>query len=165
MGLAGLCALGALQRSADHAHAQAAPVAPLRTPEQLASEARGRCTAARTARKPMLVTFGADWCPDCRSMVGLSRVEPLASALQRYERLDINVGRFDRHTELTTAWSIRAISAWVVVTPTACERPLVDWPRVDQRTLEPATGAAIDPGELASWLTRHSWPAASATPP
>lgn len=165
MGLVGLGLAAGLATQMKVADAQSRPVAPLRTAAQLAVEGRAVCQQARTRRKPLLVTFGADWCPDCRDMVFLSQVEPLASALRRYEQIDINVGRFDRHTELTDAWAIRAISAWVVVTPSACDRPMVDWPRVTQRTLEPSTGAAVDPSELASWLVRNLTAAAAPSAP
>ncbi len=153
---AGLCAQAVAGAAGHMATAQTPTVAPLRTPEQLASDARDLCVRAQGTRKPLLLTFGADWCPDCRMMSTLARRAPLASALRRYERLDINVGRFDRHTELTSAWGIRSIATWVVVTPDACSRPVTEWTRVDQRTLEPATGDHIDPAELSSWLRRHA---------
>ena len=140
-------------------------VAPLRTTEQLANEARALCRRAQSSRKPILVTLGADWCPDCRLMASLAQLPPLSTVLRRFEKLDVNVGQFDRHRDVIDAWGIRAISAWVVVTPPAsCETPLTQWPRAAERTLEPASGGAVNPTELAAWLARQARPAGAPQP-
>ena len=62
-------------------------------------------TAAKAQNVPVVLVFGANWCPDCR---GLSEMlEKSASApkfAQDFKIVKINVGNFDTNLDVTKAY-------------------------------------------------------------
>jgi len=142
-------ALGSLIACEDEAEPAAAP------PETYVAMSDAELTAALEAAKAsarandrrVLLDFGADWCPDCREVLRLSHEPAVAGLLaEKYETIVIDVGRFDRHTELLERYGIDRIATLVVLDASG--------ERVAQTTLEPITGAAEGlTGEvLAGWL-------------
>lgn len=123
-----------------------------RTDLELARDARAVCEAARSADRLVLLEFAAPWCSDCRTLERLCEETPLAEKLREFERLRVDVGRFDRHLELLLAFDVRAIAQWNVLAPERCDAPLATWPRLASRTLEPRSGARVRTDELADWL-------------
>ncbi len=58
-------------------------------------------------QRPLLLVFGANWCGDCKVLEMAfkeGRVATLVS--QRYRVLKINVGRFDRNTDLAERYGV-----------------------------------------------------------
>jgi thiol:disulfide interchange protein len=126
-------------------------------PDQLwalhtAAELDARIAAARACGRArgtrVLLEFGATWCPDCVAMTRLERTPVVAQVLrERYERVRINVGRWDTASAaLRQRFGINRIAAYVVLDP-ASGQP------VAQRVAEPATGdTQVSPETWAAWL-------------
>lgn len=88
--------------------------------------------------------------------------EPLAGELSAWEVAKVNVGDFSVHRSLQKAFSVKAIARWVVVKTNDCAAVL-QWPVIAARTLEPRSGQAVSPAELASWLADHRAVSTAAT--
>jgi hypothetical protein len=102
----------------------------------------------RTRGTKVLLEFTAPWCPDCREMLRIEDEPPAAGVLAtRYERVRVNVGRWDAHRALTARFGIRAIAAYVVLDP-------VTGRVLAQTTREPLTGrdGRLDSAGWAAWL-------------
>ncbi|GGY48048.1 hypothetical protein GCM10011297_21160 [Bacterioplanes sanyensis] len=57
---------------------------------------------AQQQQKQILVIFGSDWCPDCRSFNKKLAEEPLASTIQqRYVVMHVDIGRWDKNMAFT----------------------------------------------------------------
>ncbi|GAB2975540.1 hypothetical protein GCM10027076_11260 [Nocardioides montaniterrae] len=85
-----------------------------------AAVARARAAAAKDHR-PVLIDFGAGWCPDCVTLDGLYRRPGVARALQRFHLVEVDVGDFDQNLGLARKYvDLRSsgIPALVVLTPT-----------------------------------------------
>jgi thiol:disulfide interchange protein len=105
-----------------------------------------QCGRARGTR--VLLEFTAPWCEDCRAMADLEQREPAATVLAtRYERVRVNVKRWDAHRALTERYEIRAIAAYVVLDPATGAM-------IARTTREPITGAdgQLTSEQWAAWL-------------
>jgi len=98
--------------------------------------------------------FSASWCSDCQKLDIMKRSQVLADELEKWPQVIVNVGEFDQHLDMLEAFEIRSIARWVILKPIDCERPVDQWPRIAQRTLEPASGEQrnLSPADLAKWL-------------
>jgi thiol:disulfide interchange protein len=104
------------------------------------------CGRARGTR--VLLEFTAPWCADCREMERVESQEPAASVLAtRFERVRVNVNRWDAHRALTDRFGVRAIAAYVALDPRTGAV-------LAQTTREPITGTdgRITSEQWASWL-------------
>lgn len=104
--------------------------------------------------RPVLLDFGADWCPDCHVLDRLFRspeVQPILST--KYHVVSIDVGAFDHNLDVAAPYvDLRrsGIPALVVLGPDGRVRTASnDGGFSDARTLDVA--------QLASYLTRWSW--------
>jgi len=76
---------------------------------------------AAATRKPVLLIFGANWCPDCRALdqaLHSPRNAPLIT--QAFEVVKVDVGNFDHNTDVTGAYgnpTKKGIPAAVIVSP------------------------------------------------
>ena len=63
---------------------------------------------ARAAQKPVLVMFGANWCPWCRELDRvLTKDKSLATlADEVFERLNVNIGDYDRNLDLAAQYGL-----------------------------------------------------------
>ena len=81
-------------------------------------------TAAQSNAKPVLVTFGADWCPDCQILSGMMALEPVKAFVERhFNRVSIPVGRYDLNMELPPVFGLEGLEgvpALIVATPERC---------------------------------------------
>lgn len=75
---------------------------------------------ARTDHRPVLVVFGANWCPDCRAldmaMKSGRNAELIAS---EFRVVKVDVGRFDRNVEVADKYGVplkKGIPAVAIVT-------------------------------------------------
>lgn len=103
------------------------------------------CAVSRNTR--VLLEFGGTWCPDCVAMTQLESSEPVAGVLrERFERVRVNVGAWDRHRDLLRQFHITRVAAYVVMDPSTGAV-------IAQRTAEPRTGEDhITPASWADWL-------------
>ena len=107
---------------------------------------------ARERGRRLLLEFVAPWCADCREMARLDAT-PLVSRVlaERFERVRVNVGKWDRHEALRANYGVRALATYVVIDPKT-SRVLA------QTTLEPITrkhGKKLSAEDWASWLSKH----------
>ncbi|ASP38553.1 thiol reductase thioredoxin [Bacterioplanes sanyensis] len=57
---------------------------------------------AQQQHKQILIVFGSEWCPDCRSFNKKLAEEPLASTVQqRYIVMHVDIGHWDKNMEFT----------------------------------------------------------------
>ncbi|HYC06176.1 MAG TPA: thioredoxin family protein [Azospirillaceae bacterium] len=74
---------------------------------------------ARTSGKRVLVEFGANWCPVCRTLGGLMAEPEVKAFLDRhFEKVLVDVGRFDRNMDILAALGVerpRSIPAVLVL--------------------------------------------------
>jgi thiol-disulfide isomerase/thioredoxin len=102
----------------------------------------------------VLLEFGASWCKDCRRLGGLAHVEPLASELGHWERVEVNITDPDEHEALMRTFAVRAIAHWQALLPTRCDAPVGHWRRLATRTVEPKSTDTETAEKLAAWLAR-----------
>jgi thioredoxin 1 len=63
--------------------------------------------SAQAQHKNVLVVFGANWCPDCRALDGKMKAGSLAALVdKRFVLLKVDVGRFDRNTDLAAQMGV-----------------------------------------------------------
>ena len=85
----------------------AAAEAPLPYDESADAHADVAAALARAASegKAVLLTFGANWCPDCRVLGNAMTTPPLAAAIAaRFVVVDIDVGNWDKNLDVVQAW-------------------------------------------------------------
>lgn len=118
-----------------------------RTDAELDARVAAARQCARTRGARVLLEFVATWCEDCQHMTRLEQTPVVAQVLrERYERVRVNVGQWDRHQALRERYGIDRIAAYVVLDPATGQR-------VAQTTLEPVSrGQAITPEQWAGWL-------------
>jgi thioredoxin 1 len=76
---------------------------------------------AKRAKVPVLVVFGANWCPDCR-VLDQSFKEGASAPLIRehFKVVKVDVGRFDRNVDIAQAYGVplkQGIPAVAVLSP------------------------------------------------
>jgi len=115
---------------------------------------RATCEQAVAAEHPVLLVFSAPWCIDCQKMKALSAQSPLAEELVGWEKVVIDVGRFERHNALRMHFKVGSIAYLVALRPTDCVAPVTTWPVLASGTFEPASGSkgARSAADVAEWL-------------
>ena len=100
--------------------AQAQPL-PYDESRDAKADVRQALSEARKDGKPVLLIFGANWCQDCRALdAALSQGRNAELVRGEYKVVKIDVGRFDRNTDLDTAYghpTKKGIPAAVVLSP------------------------------------------------
>jgi thiol:disulfide interchange protein len=112
------------------------------------SSAKG---CARDHGRRLLLEFVAPWCEDCREMAKLDETDVVAATLKnRFERVRVNVGKWDRHEALRTSFDVHALATYIVIDPKT-SRVLA------KTTLEPITkkGQKLSAEQWARWLQAH----------
>ncbi|MGW7666266.1 thioredoxin family protein [Streptomyces sp. NPDC054775] len=149
--------------SADPAAESAAPAA---SPTSSASEkpalgydpaanAKADITAALKAAKkdgrPVLVDFGADWCPDCRVLDARFEEPGPATMLAKYHVVTVDVGEFDRNLDVAERYvnlQTSGIPALVVLDPASGRI------KVATNRGEFANARTMSPGQVEEFLKR-----------
>ncbi|MBE7417331.1 MAG: thioredoxin family protein [Ideonella sp.] len=89
------------------------------------ADAHGEVDAAlatsKAERKPLLIVFGANWCPDCRALdSAMGRGDIARFTSSRFKVVKVDVGNFDRNLDIAARFGNPAkqgIPAAVVVSP------------------------------------------------
>lgn len=69
------------------------------------ADVRQALAQARANHRPVLMIFGANWCPDCRALdKALSTGRNAALLHREFNVVKVDVGRFDRNLDLVTAY-------------------------------------------------------------
>lgn len=103
--------------------AQATPGAALPYDEQAdaRAELQSAQAAAKAARLPLLIVFGANWCEDCRALDKALKSEANAALMARsFKLLKVDVGRFNKNTDIAQDFGNpikKGIPAAVLVSP------------------------------------------------
>lgn len=81
---------------------------------------------ALAQKRPVLVVFGANWCPDCRLLdMAFHQGESAPLIARHFVVVKVDVGRFDRHVDLAASYGVplkQGIPAVAVLSPDG--RPL-----------------------------------------
>lgn len=100
-------ALGALSIAPLAAQAQGTVKAVYNEQADARAELNLALAQANAQRKHVLVVFGANWCKDCLSLDSkLSEGRLQAESSKRFVVLKVNVGRFDRNTDLAAQMGV-----------------------------------------------------------
>ncbi len=109
-----------------------------------------RCAAEHGRR--LMLEFVAPWCDDCREMARLDETELVAKVRsERFERVRINVGKWDRHEALRENYAVKALATYIVIDPKTSQL-------LAKTTLEPITkkhGKKLTAEDWATWLRAH----------
>lgn len=77
--------------------------------------------AAKSSGRPVLVIFGANWCPDCRALdKALSTGKNAELVAREFKVVKVDVGQFDRNLDLAARYGNpvkKGIPAAVVLSP------------------------------------------------
>lgn len=118
--------------------------------EVLDAISAAKLCAAQHGRR-LLLEFVAPWCADCKEMAKLDEAPVVAATLeQRFERVRINIGKWDRHEALRESFGVHALATYIVIDPKTSRL-------VAKTTLEPITkkGHKLTAEQWASWLKAH----------
>jgi thioredoxin-like negative regulator of GroEL len=126
-----------------------------RTDEQLDEHLRTTCEAAVEASQPVLLAFSAPWCIDCKKLRSLAEQPPAAAELEGWQKVVIDVGRFERHEALRHHFQVASIAYLVALRPTDCTQPVTAWPVLAKGPFEPVSrdDGVRTPEALATWLS------------
>jgi len=94
-------------------------------PYDEAADAKAQVSAALAqatqSRLPVLVVFGANWCPDCKVLDLAFKSGPSAPLIDRHFKVvKVDVGRFDKNVDVAQAYGVplnKGIPAVVVLSP------------------------------------------------
>ena len=99
---------------------------PLPSPYDATADAHAQVDAAlaraKVSRKPVLIDFGANWCPDCRVLAGVLELPEMETwVAAHFELVQVDVGRFDRNIDIATRFNngtkLGAIPAVFIIDP------------------------------------------------
>jgi thiol-disulfide isomerase/thioredoxin len=108
-------------------------------------------SCARSSGRRLLLEFVAPWCGDCREMAKLDETPVVSAVLRaRFERVRINVGKWDRHEALRHSYEVKALATYIVIDPETSKQ-------LAKTTLEPVTrrGPKLTAEDWARWLSAH----------
>jgi protein disulfide-isomerase len=78
-------------------------------------------TQAAASNLPVIVVFGANWCPDCKMLDLAMKRGATAPLLARdFKVVKINVGRFDKNLDVADSYAVplkKGIPAVVIISP------------------------------------------------
>ncbi len=118
--------------------------------EVLDAISAAKACAAEHGRR-LLLEFVAPWCEDCQEMAKLDETAVVAATLKsRFERVRVNVGKWDRHEALRKNFDVRALATYIVIDPKTSKQ-------LAKTTLEPITkkGQKLSAEQWAGWLGAH----------
>ncbi|MFI0353230.1 thioredoxin family protein [Actinomadura sp. 9N407] len=118
-----------------------------------AAEIGAALAKAQTDRRPVLLDFGARWCPECATLQQAFRLKAVRPILDGYHLVTIDVGRIDRRLGLARKYGLdlkrTGIPALVVLSATGEVRT------AGNEGLYPASShGELLPGNIAAFLRR-----------
>jgi thioredoxin 1 len=76
---------------------------------------------ATAANEPVIIVFGANWCPDCQALAKAMKSGASAQLLeQNFKIVKVSVGRFDKNVDIAESYGVplkKGIPAVVIVSP------------------------------------------------
>lgn len=85
------------------------------------ADVKAALAAAKKSGKPTLLIFGANWCPDCRSLDASLHSEKNAPLIDRnFQVVKIDVGDWDKNIDISDAYGkpiAKGIPAAAIVSP------------------------------------------------
>lgn len=112
-----LAALAALTTSV----AMAAPAMPYNPHADAKADVHAVMTKARANHKPVVLIFGANWCPDCRALAhALKSGKNAALMAKHFNMVKIDVGNFDHNLDVAKRFGDpikKGIPAAAIVSP------------------------------------------------
>ena len=92
-----------------------------------AAQVQAAMAVAAAEQRPLLLVFGANWCPDCRVLELTMKKPAMAARLQSdFARVvKIDVGRYDHNMDLATRYGVplkKGIPAVAVLSPSGALR-------------------------------------------
>lgn len=109
-----------------------------------------KACAAENGRR-LLLEFVAPWCADCQEMARLEAAPNVEETLRRrFERVRVNIGKWDRHEALRDNFDVRALATYIVIEPKTSKL-------LAKTTLEPITkhGKKLSADDWQRWLQAH----------
>lgn len=101
--------------------AVAAPTLPYNEAADAKADLQQALTAARTAKEPVLVVFGANWCEDCRALDKALKTGRNAELIaHEFKVVKVDVGNFNRNLDVAAAYGNpikKGIPAAIVLSP------------------------------------------------
>jgi protein disulfide-isomerase len=84
-------------------------------------EIKQALTQAATAKIPVIVVFGANWCGDCRALDTAMKTGASAALLSRdFKIVKVDVGQIDKNLDLAQSYGVplkKGIPAVVIISP------------------------------------------------
>ena len=129
---------------------------PLPSPSNARADAKGQVEAAlqrgRASGKPVLIDFGANWCPDCRVLAGLLELPEMRGwVAQKFELVQVDVGRFDRNLDIADRFAGKPLGAIPAVFVVDAKTGKL---RNAGSTLALGDARIMKPQEIANWLAK-----------
>jgi thiol:disulfide interchange protein len=85
---------------------------------------------SKADRRPVLLDFGADWCPDCVVLGHTFRTDTVRPVIGGFHVVSVDVGKFDRHLDLARKYHLNlqtsGIPALVVLSGTGKVRTVTN---------------------------------------
>ena len=75
---------------------------------------------AAATHEPVLLIFGANWCPDCRALDHALKTGRNAELMGKFRIVKVDVGHFDHNVDVSTAYgnaTAKGIPSAVIVSP------------------------------------------------
>jgi thiol:disulfide interchange protein len=117
------------------------------------AEVAAALTRAGADKRPILLDFGADWCPNCTVVERTLRAKSSGSVLAGYHVVPVDVGRFDRNIDVASRYRLDVgaigIPALVVLLPNGERRAEIDGAAFPNEPGIPANA-------LVAWLKRNA---------
>ena len=129
---------------------------PLPAPYNARADAKGQVEAAlqraRMSGKPVLIDFGANWCADCRILAGVLELPEMRGwVAQKFELVQVDVGRFDRNLDIANRFAGKPLGAIPAVFVIDAKSGKL---RNASSTLALGDARIMKPQEIANWLAK-----------
>lgn len=85
------------------------------------AQVRAAVAQSKADHRPVLVVFGANWCPDCRALdVAMKNGRNAELIAKEFRVVKVDVGRFDKNVDVAAAYDVplkKGIPAVAIVSP------------------------------------------------